>query len=354
MTLTVTAGDRALLVDAARGFARRELLPAAARLDHGDREATHRCWESVCALGLDRALLDEEAGGAGLPPGVWLALIEELAAAEAGLALAVALHALALRALPPDAAAAVPTGARWALVPAPAARDHIVLGAAGADGLVLGGHAGGPPAVLEPGGDWSVTADPRQLGLRAAPAGVVRSDGAVPPAGVVRGDDAIPPAGVVRGDDAIPPAGVVRDDDAVPPAPAPAVEALLYAATAAVAIGIVRRAYELATDYAATRHQGGGPIGHYGAVRQMLAAMAVRLEARPRMPAEETDLRAALAAKVAASHAAGRTTIDAVQVFGGSGYIADSGVEKLMRDAKYCELYPEPNWRARARLLSAA
>lgn len=330
MTLTVTAGDRALLVDAARGFARRELLPAAARLDHGDREATHRCWESVCALGLDRALLDEEAGGAGLPPGVWLALIEELAAAEAGLALAVALHALALRALPPDAAAAVPTGARWALVPAPAARDHIVLGAAGADGLVLGGHAGGPPAVLEPGGDWSVTADPRQLGLRAAPAGVVRSDGEVRSA------------------------GVAGSDGAVPPAPAPAVEALLYAATAAVAIGIVRRAYELATDYAATRHQGGGPIGHYGAVRQMLAAMAVRLETRPRMPAEETDLRAALAAKVAASHAAGRTTIDAVQVFGGSGYIADSGVEKLMRDAKYCELYPEPNWRARARLLSAA
>lgn len=131
-------------------------------------------------------------------------------------------------------------------------------------------------------------------------------------------------------------------------------EALLYAATAAVAIGIVRRAYELATDYAATRRQGGGPIGHYGAVRQMLAAMAVRLEARPRMPAEETDLRAALAATVAASHAAGHTTIDAVQVVGGSGYIADSGVEKLMRDAKYCELYPEPNWRAGARLLSAA
>jgi alkylation response protein AidB-like acyl-CoA dehydrogenase len=35
-----------------------------------------------------------------------------------------------------------------------------------------------------------------------------------------------------------------------------------------------------------------------------------------------------------------------VQVFGGTGYMVETGIEKLMRDAKYCQLFPEPNWVA--------
>ncbi len=63
------------------------------------------------------------------------------------------------------------------------------------------------------------------------------------------------------------------------------------------------------------------------------------------------DLPGALARKTAVTDAAVLSTIDAVQVFGGMGYMHETGVEKLMRDAKYCQLFPTPNWHARDALL---
>jgi len=49
---------------------------------------------------------------------------------------------------------------------------------------------------------------------------------------------------------------------------------------------------------------------------------------------------------VASTTDAVASTTDAVQVFGGTGYMVETGIEKLMRDAKYCQLFPEPNWVA--------
>ncbi len=40
-----------------------------------------------------------------------------------------------------------------------------------------------------------------------------------------------------------------------------------------------------------------------------------------------------------------------MQVFGGTGYMVETGVEKLMRDAKYCQLFPECNWVAHDELM---
>jgi alkylation response protein AidB-like acyl-CoA dehydrogenase len=93
-------------------------------------------------------------------------------------------------------------------------------------------------------------------------------------------------------------------------------------------------------------------IIHHEAVRDMLAAMLERRAAAclPALDAEG-DESAELAAKIAASDAAVATTTDAVQVFGGTGYMHETGVEKLMRDAKYLQLWPEPNWIARGLLL---
>ena len=54
---------------------------------------------------------------------------------------------------------------------------------------------------------------------------------------------------------------------------------------------------------------------------------------------------------VAATDAAVASTTDAVQVFGGTGYMVETGIEKLMRDAKYCQLFPEPNWVAHDELM---
>ena len=123
---------------------------------------------------------------------------------------------------------------------------------------------------------------------------------------------------------------------------------LLRAGTAAIARGIARRAYEMAMEYAHARRQGGVAIIEHDAVNDMLGAMAVRLAVPLPSTAGETQ---ALAAKIVQTDAAVATTTDAVQVFGGTGYIRETGVEKLMRDAKYCQLFPEPNWVAQDELM---
>ena len=87
----------------------------------------------------------------------------------------------------------------------------------------------------------------------------------------------------------------------------------------------------------------------------MLAAMAVRLGCRPQIAADPSriavDEAQAIVAKISATDAAVATTTDAVQVFGGTGYMVETGIEKLMRDAKYCQLFPEPNWVTQDELL---
>ena len=143
------------------------------------------------------------------------------------------------------------------------------------------------------------------------------------------------------------------------PAPQPAATAaasltLLRAGSAAIARGVARRAHEMALEYAQTRLQGGVAIVEHDAVRQMLAAMSVGLTTAPTPAGAELDETATLAAKVAASDAAVAAATDAVQIFGGSGYMQETGIEKLMRDAKYLQLWPEPNWMADDPIVEAA
>ncbi|MBK5229923.1 MAG: hypothetical protein JJE27_02010 [Thermoleophilia bacterium] len=113
----------------------------------------------------------------------------------------------------------------------------------------------------------------------------------------------------------------------------------------------------MAQEYAENRYQGGGPIIIHGAVRDMLARMSERELGMPPAPAlgggdtAGSELAIGLARKISVSDAAVATTLDAVQVFGGMGYMHETGAEKLMRDAKYCQVYPRPNWIARDELL---
>jgi hypothetical protein len=111
----------------------------------------------------------------------------------------------------------------------------------------------------------------------------------------------------------------------------------------------------MAFEYAQARRQGGAAIIEHDAVSDMLAAMAVRLRCGPRLATDSSQIAIgaaqALAAKVAATDAAVASTTDAVQIFGGTGYMRETGIEKLMRDAKYCQLFPEPNWVAEDELM---
>lgn len=116
---------------------------------------------------------------------------------------------------------------------------------------------------------------------------------------------------------------------------------------AAGAAGLMRRCLDECLAYAKERQTFGQPIGQHQMVAAMLADMAVRLEATQllyRKAAWNLDqgIRQAIIssfAKVFGADAAMQTATDAVQIFGGNGYVREYPVEKLFRDAKLLQIY---------------
>ena len=113
------------------------------------------------------------------------------------------------------------------------------------------------------------------------------------------------------------------------------------------AVGIARRALEHALAYCAERKQFGQPLREFEAVQFKLADMATRVEAAralahaaaARRDRGEAITSQASMAKLFASETAMWVTTQAVQLFGGYGYMRDFPVEKLFRDAKVTEIY---------------
>jgi acyl-CoA dehydrogenase len=116
---------------------------------------------------------------------------------------------------------------------------------------------------------------------------------------------------------------------------------------AAMAVGIARAAFEFATEYSKERVQFGVPIAMHQAIQFMIADMATKIEASRLLVWQSGVLldqgkRNTLAsshAKRFAADTAMEVTTDAVQVYGGYGFIKEYPVEKLMRDAKIMQLY---------------
>jgi alkylation response protein AidB-like acyl-CoA dehydrogenase len=116
---------------------------------------------------------------------------------------------------------------------------------------------------------------------------------------------------------------------------------------AAQALGIAAGAYELALKYAQERTTFGKPIMTHQAISFKLADMATEIEAARLLvyrAARMKDLgmdfgTAAAMAKLFASEVAMKTTIEAVQIHGGYGYVKEYHVERLMRDAKITQIY---------------
>jgi alkylation response protein AidB-like acyl-CoA dehydrogenase len=121
---------------------------------------------------------------------------------------------------------------------------------------------------------------------------------------------------------------------------------------AAQALGIAQGAFEAAHDYTRQRVQFGQPLLVQPVVQSMLADMAIQIEAARSLvyaAARNTDsgnkdyTESSAMAKVFASDTAMRVTTDAVQLCGGSGYMRDYPVEKMMRDAKITQIYEGSN-----------
>ncbi|NPC76170.1 acyl-CoA dehydrogenase family protein [Corallococcus exiguus] len=117
--------------------------------------------------------------------------------------------------------------------------------------------------------------------------------------------------------------------------------------TASISIGIARAALEHSLEYSAQRHTMGKAIREHQAVQFMLAEMAMNTHAARLLTYESAQVldegqRNTLQssyAKCFAADMAMKVATDAVQVFGGYGYMKEYPVEKLMRDAKLIQVY---------------
>ncbi len=121
---------------------------------------------------------------------------------------------------------------------------------------------------------------------------------------------------------------------------------------AAQGMGCAQGALDLATVYSQRRQQFGKPISSFQMVQQLLADMATKTEAARQLVytcARQIDAglpnttKLAAMAKLFATDVSMEVTTDAVQIFGGYGYMRDYPIEKFMRDAKITQIYEGTN-----------
>jgi butyryl-CoA dehydrogenase len=123
-------------------------------------------------------------------------------------------------------------------------------------------------------------------------------------------------------------------------------------AVASQGLGLAQGALDYALLYATKRQQFGSPISSFQMIQQMLADMDTKIEAaRALVYTAATSLdrklpgttKLAAQSKLFATDVAMQVTTDAVQIFGGYGYMKDYPVEKYMRDAKITQIYEGTN-----------
>ena len=117
-------------------------------------------------------------------------------------------------------------------------------------------------------------------------------------------------------------------------------------------VGVAQGAFDAAVSFAKKRVQFGSPVISFQAIQHMLADMATHIEAARALVyaaakfidtgAKDVSKESAMA-KLFATDVAMKVTIDAVQVMGGSGYMKEYPVEKMMRDAKILQIYEGTN-----------
>jgi alkylation response protein AidB-like acyl-CoA dehydrogenase len=361
--------DRSEIRALARQFAEAELRP---HVEEWDREGhlDPAVLAQLGELGFFGMLVPEEHGGLGFDQGTYLVALEALGWGEPAVALTLSIHSafavtLLLRYGSDEQKSrwlpALATGERvgcFALseeqagsdagaVSALAERDgdHWVL--TGEKKWVTNGRIpGGPPglavliartapadgsknsaglsAFLVPtdADGWMVVARERTMGMRSLEVVTVRLDGLRLPADALLGGEGEGFRLAMEGLD------------------------LGRLGIAAQAVGIGQAALDHALAYGAEREQFGRPIREFEAIQFMLADMATKVAAARSLlerAAEERTTGWSAMAKLFASETAMAVTTDAVQIFGGYGYMRDYPVEKLMRDAKATEIYEGTN-----------
>jgi acyl-CoA dehydrogenase len=352
--------------DTVRAFARDRLAPSAAQRDEEER-FDRSLFTGMAEIGLAGLPYPERYGGAGMGTFPWAVALEEVAAADMGMAVSLSVHILAQlpilsfgtdeqkdRFLPQMASGA--TLGAFALTEPGAGSDAAALSLAatrdgddylldgtkiwitnGADAEVIvvfatvdraKGRDGITAFAVEqstPG--FRVAGHERKMGIRDTVSAELVFEGARVPAANRLGDEG---EGLKVALSAL---GAGR------------------ISIAACCVGLARAAMEHAVRYAAERRQFGRPIGDQEMIQALLAEMAAGVEAARLLTWRAARLRdagqpinaASSMAKWIASDTAMKVATDAVQVYGGAGYSRDNPVERFMRDAKGAQIYEGTN-----------
>jgi len=343
-------------------FARAELAPHAREWDERSyfpREVFRKLGE----LGLLGVLVPEEYGGAGLTYGDYIAIVEELAAVEGGVALSVAAHnSLCTNHI--FLFGSDDQRKRWL----PRLASGEVLGAWGLTEPEAGSDAGGTKTVATRTGDSWVLRGSKNFTTHASVGGVAVLMARTAPGTDHHGISAfivpLDAAGVAVGkkEDKVgmrvsDTASLILDDCRLP------ADALLGGegegftqamevldggriSIAALGVGIARGALDAAIAYAKERRQFNRRIAEFQAIRLKLADMGTAVAAARLLTERAADAKdagekvtlIASQAKLFASETAVRVCEEAVQIHGGYGYIKDYPVEKFWRDSKLCTI----------------
>jgi alkylation response protein AidB-like acyl-CoA dehydrogenase len=337
----------------ARRFADEEIAPQAAAWDR-EHHFPADLFAALGELGLMGVCVPEEHGGAGADFVSYVLVLEELARADAGVAVTVAVHTSAGtlpilahgseeqvgRLVPPLAQGH--ELAAFALTEPEAGSDAAALRTRARDGrltgakqwITNGSHAHTFVVFAREGDDdrigaWVVrrgasgfapTREEDKLGLNSSSTADLRFED-------TPGERLGEPGGGMRI------ALSTLDGGRI--------------GIAAQATGIAQAALDLAVGYARERRAFGGPIARFGQIQQKLADMQTEVEAARALTWRAARLKqdglpptvAGAQAKLFASGVARRTTGEAIQVLGGYGYTKEFPAERYYRDAKVTEIY---------------
>ena len=362
--------EERLLQATAREFAQREVAPGAVERDEAERYDPS-LFASMGALGLTAAPFPEAIGGAGFSYLAWTLVMEEIGAADMAMAVSLSVHILSQ--YPVVTWGSDEQRARWL----PAMQTGDALGAfaltephAGSDAAALRtratrlGDGADAPYRLDGTKSWISNAPEADRYLVFATVDPAAGPGGITAFLVERGTPGFRTGPHERkmGIRACPAAELVFEGCEVPAANRLGAEGAGYRialsalgegriSIAAACVGLARAGLEAAAGYLGERQAFGKPLADQQGLRFTLAEMARDVAAARALTheaAEAKDRGEHLAevsslAKWTASDAAMRVATDAVQLFGGSGYSRDTGIERLMRDAKGAQIYEGTN-----------
>jgi alkylation response protein AidB-like acyl-CoA dehydrogenase len=352
--------DQGLAQRAVREFARDRLVPNAGIWDERECFPTELLTE-LAALGLTGLTVPTELGGTGMDFLGAMLVMEEVAAGDGAIALTLAAHnSLCLGHI----MLAASDDQKRAFVPRLARGE--TLGAWALTEPASGSDAASAQTRAVADGDSYVITGQKQLITNATVAGVYVVVAATDPANrrltafiVERGTQGLRSGRPERklGMRASETAVLHLEDCRVPRTQLIGAEGEAFrdvrrvldrgrVGIGALAVGLGRAAYESARDYAKSRVQFGVPIAQHQAIQHKLASMRTRLEAARLMVHRAAALadtgapfrQEASMAKLLASEVATQVALDAVQILGGYGYLRDYPVERILRDAKLCEI----------------